>query len=102
MNTIKLHYSAGSIREIWNGQDSELSDFLMKNNRAFSWLRNNSSFDLQINSVLAFCDFSVFHHSRKSTRLELGNLNSNFRSVATYLMTLDKSVNLSEPRFLHL
>lgn len=68
--------------------------FLMKKIGHFSWVRNNSSFELQINSILAYCDFSVFHHSRKYTRLEKGNLNSNFRSVATYFVTLDKSVNL--------
>lgn len=74
----------------------------MKNDRTFSWLRNNSSLKLQVNSILAYCGFSVFHHSRKFTRLDVGNLNSNFRSVSTSLMTLDESVNLSEPQFLHL
>lgn len=44
----------------------------------------------------------IFHHSRKSTRLETGHLNSNSRSVITCLMTLNKAVNLSQLWFPHL
>ena len=46
--------------------------------------------------------YLIFHHSRKSTRLAAGDPNSNFRSLATCLISLDKSVNLSEPQFPHL